>query len=490
MIRPRQDWIDAVYGKDFFSNPSYIAPSSGSGLADIGDYVCYNVNLERKDKISKLGLSLTNLKLGLYVSKVQRHSEAEYAGIIPGSVLVAVNGAGLLCEMSVHALESVWLLEHCKLIRKTFPIAEMKFIHKGKAYMVHMFSNNFGIEWDSVGDFTVVQKAPREGDIKKGSLLLQFDELNFRLTSTPQFASSIVSSSSKEDALKFTFGFTPQSARCSSLSPSKSKNRNNNSNMAVLACTHANMHSLASKTLVDRVSIEQNRKQLSVVANLTIFEKSDHYPTSDELCIFASICSPDGMFYDKLKNFVFCSKYYEAKRGLLFNLSYHEVNYVQDRLMLVNNTDQISEATKNDYLFELQQTNCTPEASQFWNVFSYLEDISSKLSTVRKAKRTDTLRNILKFEKFSPISSPLDKTTKLTNISIENCHVLPSAHSPILFTFETNVPKKGLHKQMTEINVEVLSLKAPPGTFKVYGIIRGTKLSLDGSISVKVRIFC
>ena len=472
-----------MYGKDFFANSSYIAPLSGSGLADSGDFVCYNVTLKRDDKKTKLGLSLTNIKLGLFVSKIKGRSEAEYAGMIPGSVLVSVNGVGLLCEMSVHAIESVWLLEHCKLIRKLCPVIEMKLIHKGSMYTVHLFSNDFGIEWASVGNFTVVQKAPKDGGIKKGSLLIRFDELNFRSTQTPTFASSIVSSTPMKETLDFTFGFTPPTARCSS---SPSKKRNMNSNIASLACTNANVYSVTNKNLIDRVSADQYRKQLSHVAHLSIFEKSDHFPTNAELAKLASYCTSDGLFYDKLKEYSFSSKSYDVGRGLLFNLSYHEVNYVQDRLRLVTNTEQISEYTKNDYLFELHQTNCTPGTSQFWMALSNLKTISNQISSVHKAKRTEVLQSLIKKMAFSPIASPLDKVTSLTSILVEDCHVLPSAHSPILLTFETNMQKLGPQRQTVEIEVEILSLKAPPGTFKVYGIIRGTKLSLEGSIPIKV----
>ena len=78
-------------------------------------FECISVNLKRNHNDSKLGLSLSNIRLGLCVVNVKRHSEAEYAGVIPGSVLVSINGVGLLCEMSVSAIGVVWMLEHCPI---------------------------------------------------------------------------------------------------------------------------------------------------------------------------------------------------------------------------------------------------------------------------------------------------------------------------------------------------------------------------------------
>ena len=144
---------------------------------------------------------------------VKRHSEAEYAGVIPGSVLVSINGVGLLCEMSVSAIEVVWMLEHCPISRGSLRIVEMELIFKGKKYTVHMFSNIFGIEWQSVDDFTVIQNAPKEGDIKKGSLMLSFNDLTFRSTNTAQFASSISEILWKNNINDCTFSYTPKTAR-------------------------------------------------------------------------------------------------------------------------------------------------------------------------------------------------------------------------------------------------------------------------------------
>ena len=213
MRRSRKEWIDAVYGPNFFSTPSYIPPSRGSGLAGIGEFICYSVELKRNHNDSKLGLSLSNIRLGLCVINVKRHSEAEYAGVIPGSVLVSINGVGLLCEMSVSAIGVVWMLEHCPISRGSLRIVEMELIFKGKKYTVHMFSNNFGIEWQSVDDFTVIQNAPKEGDIKKGSLMLSFNDLTFRSTNTAQFASSISEILWKNNINDCTFSYTPKTAR-------------------------------------------------------------------------------------------------------------------------------------------------------------------------------------------------------------------------------------------------------------------------------------
>ncbi|KAL3780653.1 hypothetical protein HJC23_000123 [Cyclotella cryptica] len=56
----------------------------------------------------KIGATISRIPLGLYVKSVSVHSEAYSAGISPGSILVDINGLGLLGETSHRAVERLW----------------------------------------------------------------------------------------------------------------------------------------------------------------------------------------------------------------------------------------------------------------------------------------------------------------------------------------------------------------------------------------------
>lgn len=495
----RKEWIDAVFGTDFYATKDYVAPLSGAGRANIESYTCYTGNLRpnKRDK-NKVGLSLTNIQLGLYVSNIRKHSEAEYAGVLSQSVLVSINQVGLLGEVSAHALESVWRVEHAYYAQcskqsnggnginglskvstccsgSKNSVVEMVFISKGRLYTVHFFTNDFGIEWQSVGDFTVVRKAPKEGNVRKGSLLLSFGELNFRSSSSAQFAAGIVDASAELEVLDFTLGYTPASARFS-ISPSKSKNVG----LANLACTTSSVHSGANKALIDSVSLEQNAKQLKLTALMAVDETNTApYPRQSFLCKLVSESLTDSTLDEKLKGYKFSAENVDLKRCLRFNLAYHEVQYVEDRLS-VSEHDEVSSSTKYHFSFELNDEN-NLGSSYILDLMRELEDSAKKLASVHKAKKSEKLRKCLEFKQTVPY--PLNHSTRLTKLLIDDCHVLPSVHSPILLTFETNL---GLSSAELEVTVDVLSFKAPPGTYKVYGVIRGTKLSLDASIAIKV----
>ena len=472
---PREEWINAVYGKEFYASTPYVPPSSGEGLAKSGKFTIYNAAVHRSGFSSKVGLCLADIKLGLYVSKVYRHSEAEYAGIIPGSVLVEINGASVLCEKSEHALEHVWRVEHWSgnVMGLAMPVKEMKFIFCGEMYTVHLFSKDFGMEWDSSGSFTIVMRAP--DGVRKGSLLLSFDDLNFRNTLTPMFASSIAKADATE--LKLRFGFTPPTSRFSS-SPKKY------STIANLACVNVNVNVSSNQALIDNISSDERAKQLKLTAHLYMNKKSK-YPTNQSLTKIASFRSQDDYLFDKMKCFQFDASNYDIQRALRFNMSYHEVNYIQERITLVSDVRRVSSATKDSFAMDLnlnRSQHNKSTTSKFWTTANNLKDISKNLKSCHKAKKTDYLRkNIQPIKEY--LSFPFDPSLKLAKLIVKDCHVLPSVHSPILLTFETN---KRCPTKSFEINVEILSLKAPPGVYKVYGIIRGIKLSLDVSTTIQV----
>mmetsp|Transcript_8501 Transcript_8501/g.19026 ORF Transcript_8501/g.19026 Transcript_8501/m.19026 type:complete len:1924 (+) Transcript_8501:286-6057(+) len=56
----------------------------------------------------KLGITISRIPLGLYVHSLSLDSEAYAVGISPGSILVDINGMGMLGERSDRALERLW----------------------------------------------------------------------------------------------------------------------------------------------------------------------------------------------------------------------------------------------------------------------------------------------------------------------------------------------------------------------------------------------
>lgn len=60
----------------------------------------------------RLGITLSRIPLGAYVRSVAATSEAYFAGILPGSILVDINGLGVLGEPTHKLLERLWQYEN------------------------------------------------------------------------------------------------------------------------------------------------------------------------------------------------------------------------------------------------------------------------------------------------------------------------------------------------------------------------------------------
>jgi len=58
---------------------------------------------------NKLGITISRIPIALYVQSISTNSEAYTVGISPGSILVDVNGLGMLGERSDRALERLWM---------------------------------------------------------------------------------------------------------------------------------------------------------------------------------------------------------------------------------------------------------------------------------------------------------------------------------------------------------------------------------------------
>eukprot|EP00980_Cylindrotheca_fusiformis_P003946 scaffold871_cov130-Cylindrotheca_fusiformis.AAC.23 len=185
----RKEWIHAVFGKSLQS-------PRGFGLAQIDEYTCSGIVIDASWEKESLGITLSRLTLGLYVRHVEPGSEAAVAGVLPQSVLVAVNDIPLLAEPSKQALERLWqyeglfsevsanaefytedaaLLDLAKT-KENFIIQEpvrMSFIRNGYTYTVLLLSDPpYGIEWGPCGNFALVKR--NEGtheEISRGAIV-------------------------------------------------------------------------------------------------------------------------------------------------------------------------------------------------------------------------------------------------------------------------------------------------------------------------------
>ena len=121
-----------MFGVDFFSEhcdnddhadvgahhgdaTEYTPPRQGMGLAAIPSYLSYTASIppakEAADAGNKVGMTLSRIPIGVYVRLVDIESEAYAAGVVPGSILVDVNGMGVLGEPSHKLLERLWKFE-------------------------------------------------------------------------------------------------------------------------------------------------------------------------------------------------------------------------------------------------------------------------------------------------------------------------------------------------------------------------------------------
>ena len=154
--RIRNEWVDALFGTDFFPSSNVwkedsIPPLKGVGTAGIPSYVAYSAILDHhlpssssftssnsKSDPPKMGVTISRLPLGVYVSSVEDGREASAAGVIPGSLLVEINGMGVLGEPSHKLLERLWQYEGfggaAGSQGAVTGMVAMKFLRHGKLY--------------------------------------------------------------------------------------------------------------------------------------------------------------------------------------------------------------------------------------------------------------------------------------------------------------------------------------------------------------------
>ena len=84
--------------------------TSGTLGASVREHA--NADAEGTPQQPRLGITLSRIPLGVYVRSVAATSEAYFAGILPGSILVDINGLGVLGEPTHKLLERLWQYEN------------------------------------------------------------------------------------------------------------------------------------------------------------------------------------------------------------------------------------------------------------------------------------------------------------------------------------------------------------------------------------------
>jgi hypothetical protein len=213
-------------------------------------------------KQTKIGATITRLPLGLYVKSICIHSEAYSAGISPGSILLDVNGIGLLGESSHRALERLWGYSGYfdttaattttastsaasgkskngaavkGSLQTTQPI-HLRFYKNKQIYTTLLLSSNplKSIEWAPCGNFGLVQRvhpnglASRSG-VRRGCLLLGVNGVGCRVLDHAGVARELVLQLNDVEGKKsviLTCGYTPAASRSGYFEESGEKSNN------------------------------------------------------------------------------------------------------------------------------------------------------------------------------------------------------------------------------------------------------------------------
>jgi hypothetical protein len=251
----RNEWINAVFGKDFFASPDYQAPRQGVGLSQIPSYVTYSVDISpavdnkdsEDDSVDKFGLTLSRIAIGLYVRRVQQGSEAFLAGVKENSILVSINGMAVLAEPAKQALERIWQYEGyvwgenvteeerapglssstssislepnlppCTTPSIKEPVT-VTLIRDGKMYSVLFLSNPpYGITWGPCGNFALVQRVYSHAavaGVRRGSLVASVNGLSLRTLDHAGTAEILRDLHSARRDIHMVLCYTPSAAR-------------------------------------------------------------------------------------------------------------------------------------------------------------------------------------------------------------------------------------------------------------------------------------
>ena len=256
----RQEWIDAMFGPDFFSDNSindkgYTPPRQGVGLANIPSYLSYSATIPStkemtKQENDKVGMTLSRIPIGVYVRLVDIESEAFAAGIVPGSVLVEMNGVGVLGEPSHKLLERLWNFEgHFDDFMKgnednnanqsmekdlntgtndgnngvgggdknNKSVIALKLIKDGVLYNIVLMSGTpLGISWAPCANFALVQRTyamAQKVGVRRGCIVAAVNDKNLRSMNHLDTAIYLKDQFDKGLAIRVVCVYTPAASR-------------------------------------------------------------------------------------------------------------------------------------------------------------------------------------------------------------------------------------------------------------------------------------
>lgn len=271
----RQEWIDAMFGVHFFPkknihnntssnvNEYYTPPRQGVGSANIPSYLSYTATIPStkdvpKSNNDKVGLTLSRIPIGVYVRLVDIESEAYAAGIVPGSVLIDINGMGVLGEPSHKLLERIWKFEgHFDEYhdignnsdhggsggfdsRKNNPklkdgindsnhdvgaggggrhksVITLKLIKDGIIYSALLMSGTpMGVSWAPCGNFALVQRTyamAQKAGVRRGCIVAAVNDKSLRQMNHLDTAMYLKDQFEKGVAIRVVFVYTPAASR-------------------------------------------------------------------------------------------------------------------------------------------------------------------------------------------------------------------------------------------------------------------------------------
>lgn len=225
----RNEWVDSLFGKDFFPREQdpcpidYTPALKGVGTANVPSYVAYSATIYGRppNEKEKIGVTISRLPLGVYVHAVDPGSEAYNAGVIPGSILVDVNGMGVLGEPSHKLIERLWQYEGFSVKEGNKGTIDgllvLRFIKNGKMYDA-MFLNKppFGISWAPCGNFALVQRSysfAQAAGIKRGCIIASVNGKSFRNLDHVSAAETLRHYYCKREKITMTLVYTPAASR-------------------------------------------------------------------------------------------------------------------------------------------------------------------------------------------------------------------------------------------------------------------------------------
>jgi hypothetical protein len=190
-------------------------------LAHIPSYTAYTVTIPPSQG-EKVGMTLSNIAIGVYVHHIEPGSEAQCAGIQEGSILVKYNEMGMLAEPTKQALERLWQYEgHFDRATRDQNPVYLTFYHDGQLYsVVFLASAPFGISLAPCGNFPLVQRSyafASAAGVRRGSLLAAVNGISMRTMDHQKAAELLKDLFSKGQEIHLTLCFTPPAARASHL---------------------------------------------------------------------------------------------------------------------------------------------------------------------------------------------------------------------------------------------------------------------------------